>query len=465
MTGSFAAPLLFMACVPRGSSGSEPAPADGNGDADTDTTHTASPTSLVATCTQTDNVLRYQCDVTVDPPQAVQISWVRDDGLGPVRVHTSDLAQGSHLLDVYYLAAGADYTVVATATAWPDGLSSTIGLTTGTPPNAVDGALQLTGTATAGLLGTEAPCGRGAYAVIYDTTTGDVVWYHDLDPSGSLGMIDMVRFTDDRTIIGETNGNIVEVDLMGNDLVRFPVSYALNHDIFEAGGLYYSQFQHEVDGLILDNVVAIDTYGVEQWQWDPADFLSIPGGARGDYLHANSIYVDADGNFYLSWLSIDAVGKFVGDRAAPHWGEALWLMTGDGKPGDLGNDIAVDWSDIGGPDEFGAQHNVHLRHDGRLMLLDNQNGRGLVLSVDEATLTATVDAEYPTHEPNCFAQGTAMDTVAGNAVVACGTGWVREFDLATSALVWEAEIVCRNGGGAGLSPGGAVRWYPLDAWE
>jgi len=97
------------------------------------------------------------------------------------------------------------------------------------------------------------------------------------------------------------------------------------------------------------------------------------------------------------------------------------------------------------------------------MLMDNDSGRGLVMTVDDASLTATVDAEFGTHEAQCFAQGTAMDTPNGNAVVACATPWVREYDT-TGSLLWEAEIQCANNGGGGWTPGSATRWYPID-WE
>ena len=477
--------LLLGACHPASEpSGKDPglstdADADADADTDSDTdsdtdtdtepTTVSEPTALTASCEPTDNVLRFTCSVHVEPAQPVQIQWMRDDGLGPSRVHTSELSATDHEIPLYFLAGREEYTVTASATAYPDGLVAEVALVTESVPDEVATYLDLTGTSTMGLVGTEAPCDQGAWAIIYDTDTGNVVWYHDLDPQGSLGMLDMVRFTDRQTVIGETDGYVVEVDIMGNDIVRFPVDYpgccSLNHDIFEADGEYWSQYQSVSGWLTLDNVVVLDASGVELYQWDPADHLPIPGDASGDYLHTNSEYVDADGNFYLSWLNQDAVGKFNGDRSSPDWGEPIWLMTGDGQPGDLGNDITIDWSAVAGPHDFGGQHNLHLRRDGRLMMLDNENGRGLVLTVDDATLTATADAEYETHESLCGAQGTAQDTLAGNAVVGCGTDWLREYDLATNTMLWEAQLQCPFGGGGGWTSGAATRWYPLDGWQ
>src|SRR5262249_1742771 len=147
-----------------------------------------------ATCTPTGNVLRYTCDVSVDPPQPVQVSWARADGLGPTRVHTSDTVAADHTLDVYFLAAQQDYELFASTVANPDAAVE-VDFTTGTPPSAVGSSLVMTGTSTMGLIGTEDPCDKGAFAVIYDTSTGNLVWYEDIDPGGQLGLLNMVRFT------------------------------------------------------------------------------------------------------------------------------------------------------------------------------------------------------------------------------------------------------------------------------
>jgi hypothetical protein len=217
-------------------------------------------------------------------------------------------------------------------------------------------------------------------------------------------------------------------------------------------------------GATLDEVVIYDSYGQEVRRWHPADHLDIPGFANGDFLHTNSIYVDANGDLYLDWLNQSSFGKMNGDVNDPDFGQVQWILAGDPGDNDIGHHIDVDWSNVSDND-FGFQHNVHLRNDGRIMLLDNTNGRGLVMTIDEVNLTATVDAEYPTNENSCGAQGTSMDTKAGNAVVGCNTEWVREYDLASNDMIWEAEVDCQNGGGGGFFGGIApTRWYPLDSW-
>jgi hypothetical protein len=449
---------------------------DSDTDADTDTdsdTGTAAGTtvpsgSITSTCVINANPLRYDCTVTADPPQAVTIATKRTDGLGPTRYFTSDLVASEHTIQVIYLAPETEYAMDATFAAQPGGPLAANVVTSGTPPTDVGSWIEGEGASTVGLIGTENPCDSNAKAVIYDGETGSLVWYQQLDFGGALGILDMVRFTDEGTIIGETNGSIVEVDIYGNDLARFDVSYpgccSLNHDIMKWDGNYYSQYQRIEDGLTLDNIVVIDMLGVEQYQWEPELFLPIPEGAFGDFLHTNTEWVDDNGDLHLSWLNQNSVGKFVGDRDAPDWGERIWII--QGGESELGNDIALDWSLVGGADGFGLQHNFHGTRDGRYMLLDNANGRALVISVDEATMTGTVDAAYETNENACGAQGTAMDLWNGNAIVACSTAFLREYDGATGDLVWQGEVECRNGGGGGLF-GGIVpaRWYPLDGWH
>ncbi len=442
--------------------------ADTDSDTDSDTGPTSAPAVVTATCEAELNVLRYLCHVTVDPPQAVQIRTMRTDGVGIERVFTSDAVAAEHDLQVIFLAPEVEYTMDASTAASP-GSPVVSGLyTTGTPPTNIGSWIISTGSSTFGLVGTENPCDANAVAVVYDTASGNLVWYQNVDISGALGMLDMVRFTDERTVIGETGDKIVEMDLHGNDIARFEVDYGgccgLNHDIFKFDGNYYSQFQSISGGLTLDNVVVLDGAGTELYQWEPEDHLDIPPGANGDYLHTNTEYVDADGNLHLSWLNQDTVAKFIGDRADLNWGNPIWLMSGDGRQGDLGNDIELDWSLVSGPDEFGGQHNFHGTRDGRYMMLDNDNGRGIVISLDESTMTGVVDAVYPTHEGSCGAQGTTMDAENGNVLSACNTEWLREFDGVTAEMLWEGEVKCRNGG-AGFFGVSATRWYPLDTWE
>ncbi|MEO0600522.1 MAG: aryl-sulfate sulfotransferase [Myxococcota bacterium] len=415
-------------------------------------------------CSATSNALRFACSIELPEEAPLELSWHRSDAEGPMRTTMSESAD-EHVILVSRLEFDTSYEVWATT---PDERYETRFSTPVPPFPSLETSLQVTGTSTMGLIGTELPCSNAAVAVVYDTTTGGLVWYQNLDQNGTLGLLDMVRFTDRGTVLGETGTQIVEVDQRGQDLVRFPTVYGgccgLHHDVFDWGDRYVSIYQSVVGPVVLDNVVVLDASGAEIYEWRAQQHLTLPPGANGDFLHANSTYVDADGDLYVSWWTPDAIAKFEGSPTTPTWTEPQWVMTGDSQPGTVGNDIVIDWNGIT-PGRFGDQHNVHIRNDGRLMLLDNRYGRGLVMTVDEQTLTATVDAAYPTRETACGPQGTATDTLAGNAVVACATRWVREYDGATDDLLWEARLSCPNGNGGGWSAGRAARWYPLDHWD
>lgn len=440
--------------------------------ADSGTT-TPGPSTVEVACATTDNALRFLCDVTVDPAQPVRVTWMRQDGLGVARSQLSDEVVGTHQVPVLFLSPEQAYDVAVTTLGATPAEASTELTAGGAPLPGLVTWLQSTGTSTLGLVGTEAPCMRSAVATVYDTATGDLVWYQDLDSDGSLGLIDMVRYLPDFRIIGDTGGagrDIVEVDVMGNEITRFVHSYggccSLNHDVVKWRDWYVSQYQSSVNGLTVDNVVVLDAKGNEVYLWDAKANLPIPPDTFSrDYLHTNSEFVDADGNLYLSWFTPSALAKIEGDPNKPTWGAPAWIMTGDGQPGDLGNDLTIDWGTISTPHNFVRQHNFTVRADGRLMVLDNVNGRALVFSVDEAKGTATMEAEFPTYESSCGPQGTAMEGGNGNTLVSCASPWVREYDPATSKHVWEAQIQCPNGGGGGFTSGAATRWYPLDAWH
>jgi hypothetical protein len=323
-----------------------------------------------------------------------------------------------------------------------------------------------------GMIGTHFPCTSDAAAVVYDTGTGDLLWYQELDPGGQFGAVDMLVFTEDHTVLGESVGDVIEVDLMGNDLVRlndldrrFGVTARglfgnFHHDIAKHDGVYYVTYQEQVGagrGDVLDNLVIFDATGAELARWFAIDHLALPADWSGDFLHTNTITVDPDGDILLSWLGQDAIAKIDGDWTSPTFGDPLWLL--EGGNGQLGSTITTDWTGVGGEDGFDGQHSLFLRADGRLMVLDNAHGRGLVIDLDEAAGTAAVTGAYETREDRCGPQGTARSTVAGNPVVGCTGDWVREYDLATGAPLWEAEVQC-----ASAFHAGSARWYPLDGW-
>ncbi len=429
---------------------------------DTDEPGTPGPT-ITAVCSPLANALRFSCLVTVDPPQAVQLTYAKTDGTGPERLLTSDLVQNEHEIIVYFLEPDTDYTVTASAPAAPGELTTTSSLLPGIPPVGVRSALVVDGVSSVPMIGTHEPCNNDATGVIYSSETGKLLWYEELEPSGMFGFLDMIQFTEDRTILGETGPSVVEVDLLGQELFRLDngsdYEVFLHHDIFKQNGLYYLLYQESFPpgAPLLDSFMVVDALGAEVAHWRSVDHLDIPGSASGDWMHTNSIYVDETGDVFLSLLGQDSVLRIEGtDVLDPDWGAHTWTLAGQAGMG-LGQDFVVDWSQVEGDNGFGDQHSALVRNDGRLMFLDNDNGRGLVISVDETLMTATVEESWDTVEAGCGPQGTARDSLAGNSFVACSGDNLREYSP-SAGLVWSAEVNC---GGAFTS---VARFYPLDGW-
>jgi hypothetical protein len=489
----FAASLILLAGCAAGEGKSPGDEADTDTDTDTDTDadlpgdtgadptdpETADyprPTALEVTCAATGNALRFECTITVEPAQPVALTFVRTDGLSVERAAASDAVETAHVLPVYFLAPAQEYTVEAHATAWPADVVATT-LTTTAVPGFIGSHLDMTGTSTMGMIGSNLPCSDDAVAVVYDTNTGDLLWYQVIDDPGAFGGNDMAVFTEEHTVLGESQGDVVEVDLMGNDLMRlqnldqaFGVTASgifgnFHHDIAKHDGVYYVVYQQSYGGGgfgddILDDMILFDATGTELARWYSEDHLDLPPDWSGDFTHTNTIFVDPNGDILLSFFGQSTIGKFEGDWTSPAFGTPLWLLRGSGA-GEIGNTIATDWSAVA-PASFSDQHNLHVRPDGLLELLDNTHGRALLIDLDEVGATATVLSQYETHENDCGPQGTAQSTAAGNPVVGCSGDFVREYDAVTGAMLWEAEAICPGGGGPG--PSGATRWYPLDGW-
>jgi hypothetical protein len=426
------------------------------------------PTSLTLTCLATANALHPSCRVEVEPPQPVQVEFHRWDGLSVSRTFSSELVASSHDIPLYYMSPDVDYLITATATTWPLGLKSEDIFHTGEPPSFIGSWLEMTGTSTMGLIGTNLPCDtKDAVAVIYDTTTGDLVWYQALDPSGFGGLNEMVRFTNERTIFGETSASVVEFDLLGTPLGGLQYGedywYGLHHDINKHEDTVYGLAQYNPNpydpALVLDEVILMDfNTGAEVARFQPHEHFDVPNGATGDYLHTNTVTVDTDGDIYLSWLTQTTLVKVNGDVDSPDFGQEIWSL--EGTDGSFDTTLKMDWSQVDGADNFSFEHSLSLRADGRILVLDNANGRAISIAIDEKEGRATVDGAYPTFESSCGPQGTAQETAGGNVVSACWGDTVREYDGATSEMLWEAKVECRNAGFYG-----SVRWYPLDAWN
>jgi len=194
---------------------------------------------------------------------------------------------------------------------------------------------------------------------------------------------------------------ILEINLGGDTLaylkkgmgdLRFPI----HHEILENDkGQFITLF---VDRRIMDlraagggakdtvsgdGIVILDRTGRKLWQWsvfDAVDPLKDPHitTTRRDWMHANSLNFDRDGNFLISFYNNGQIWKI-----DAHSGRVWWKF---GKGGDFRL-----------PEEckFSQAHAVHINRQGALMFFDNgvENRLSEVFAVrlDETAKTAAMD--------------------------------------------------------------------------
>jgi arylsulfotransferase ASST len=151
-----------------------------------------------------------------------------------------------------------------------------------------------------------------------------------------------------------------------------------------------------------------------------------------DYFHANSVDVDADGDFLVSARNTWGVYKI--DRET---GRIVWTLGGKRSTFKLGRGMRFAW-----------QHDARRRPDGTLSLFDNsappgprKRSRALVVGLDETNRTATLlgTREHPRRLRGAI-MGNAQTLDNGNVMVGWGSQrYFSEF-AADGRLVWDAHL-------------------------
>ncbi len=416
---------------------------------------TTPPPVLTADCVlDADHALRAWCEVTVSPAAAVTVFF--GPASGAVREAVSPEAS-VHLVPLTVMPPETriDFRVEAA------GLEVTGQFETSVVP--VSTQMLTTGTPSWTHLMLASPCGESAVAIILDAD-GVPVWYHDfsLDGMGDQQTLDGVTWTEDGTVLGLVNRQaVVEVDLAGRTLLDLrhgeDFHLTVHHDLFRRDGHTYVLFQevllHEERFYLLDGFYVFDEAGEEvaKWRlWDhfqppaPGPYGDLPGAI--DYSHANSIWVEPDGDVLVSFRHLDAVVMLEGDWTAAGFGELLWRLAGDDRS-PLGSDMTLIFPLS--PHGFRHQHNAHFE-DGLLVLFDNrverdELSRVLRLDVDPAAGVARLGQAW-TMTLGCPYQGSAWHTEAGHPLAMCAPlNEGVEFDVETGDVRWTGSLSCGDG--------------------
>ncbi len=197
---------------------------------------------------------------------------------------------------------------------------------------------------------------------------------------------------------------------------------------------------HRPEGRVLQSVVQevdIET-GLVLFEWHSASHIAPSESYRPresprsawDYLHLNSVALDAGGNFILSARSTSAVY-----RVARADGKILWRLGGKRSNFRLGAGA-----------RFEQQHDARPGPDGTLTLFDNANpnrSRALTLKLDGRRATRVRALTHP-DGLRSSTQGSVQTLPNGNTFVGWGSQrWFSEFD-ARGRMIFDGRLAKGN---------------------
>jgi hypothetical protein len=183
--------------------------------------------------------------------------------------------------------------------------------------------------------------------------------------------------------------------------------------------------------------------GTAEFSWSAFDHLgldelvnpSTPGSPVGhDYDHPNSIDIDPDGNYLVSWRNLDAVLLIDGQT-----GEILWRLGG----------TKSDFTFVDDPlHGFSGQHDARLLPGGHLLLLDNgtlhspptTRAAEYALDVDAGTATLVWEFRAPADRWNAF-MGSARRDAAGMTWMGLSMLGIVDRVTADGTVDWEGRLL------------------------
>jgi arylsulfate sulfotransferase len=227
---------------------------------------------------------------------------------------------------------------------------------------------------------------------------GDIVWYEPFKKG-----VKVTNWTPQHTILSiigaekipSSGGDeIVETNLAGKQVLHLQVGKGdmdkmVHHEVRydNEGNIYALTFDKKVfdltkakglprDTVHGDGIVVFNKAGRKIWEWSMLDHLDPLGDPlilkhKKDWVHANSLFKDTDGNFLISYRDLNQVWKV--DYKT---GKVLWKLG-------IGGDFLLKENEL-----FYAQHAVHFDEAHHLVMLDNGTKTGITreitFNIDEA---------------------------------------------------------------------------------
>ncbi len=218
-----------------------------------------------------------------------------------------------------------------------------------------------------------------AYLVDYK---GRLRWYHQVDNVG----FKVINFTKDKTLLSILGSNdeptsygsqILEINLNGDTLLHLKkgqgdFKQTIHHEILkntkgELVTLFIDQKITDLsriggskqDTINGDGIMVMDQKGKQIWKWSVFDALDPFADkallkTKKDWMHANSLNYDTDGNYIISFYNNGQIWKIDSKT-----GKVIWKF---GKGGDMTMPAEA---------SFSQAHAVHINAEGNLMFFDN----------------------------------------------------------------------------------------------
>ena len=264
---------------------------------------------------------------------------------------------------------------------------------------------------------------NGHYALRPPTPTpGDIEPWLEIDPSGAVTR----TLACARGLQPRPHDLLLDPD--GSYLILCDETRTM--DLSSLGGVANAR----VTGTVLQRIAAT---GSLLFEWNPFDHLAITDlaagertGANVNWTHGNAFDRDTDGNYILSFRSLNEITKV--DAAT---GAVIWRLGGER------NEFA--FPGIAMP-PFVHQHGARILADGTLLLLDNigdhSASRAERYAIDPVRHVATLVQSFSSLPPVVTEIGGSVQAVAGgHTLVSFGTaGRVEEYD-ADGKVVWHID--------------------------
>lgn len=239
---------------------------------------------------------------------------------------------------------------------------------------------------------------------------GQVVWFHQVKGTG----FKTAHFTANKTFLCILGGKEYATSY-GNQILEISLEGDTLLNLRKGQGDFTANAHHEVllnpdnnivllstvekvvdlssaggstrDTVKSDGILVLDRKGHKLWEWTVFDALNpLTDTAilhtRTDWMHANSLSYDKDGNYLISFYNNGQIWKL-----DAHTGRVIWKF---GRGGDFSY-----------PDSaaFDMGHAVHINSENDLMLFDNgvsrQLSQTLSFHLDEQNKTAAVNIHSP----------------------------------------------------------------------